>query len=446
MVPLKYINKYILTVFICFFAVMNSYSQEVVLDKIIAKVNEQIILKSELETGYIQASQTDFSSEADLKCKVLESIVINKLLLAQAEIDSVIVADELIDDQLDRRMQYFVMQIGSQEKLEAYFKKSIDEIKRELRKDISDQMVVQQMQEKIVGNIKITPKEVNEFFEKIPKDSLPYFSSEVEVGIIVKFPKISKNVKEQTIEKLKEIRQQIVDGTPFEEMAKKYSQDGSAQNGGDLGFFGKGELVPEYEAAALILKPGQISMPVESQFGFHIIELLERRGNEYNTRHILIKPNSEELDNQESVRFLDSLRSEILKDSISFEKAAKKYSEDKFSSSNGGFLTNQETRSRFLSLEDLDTKIYFTIDTMKVGTISKPIEFKTEEGEVGYRLIYYKSKKDPHQANFNDDYQKLSEAALNYKKQVKLENWFDKAKTNVYLYVDDAYKQCKILE
>ena len=257
----------------------------IVADKIIAKVDDEIILMSDLDVGYVQASNSDMGAqEGDLKCAVFESLIINKMLIAKAVNDSVIVEEAYIEDELNRRMAYFVGQVGSEERLEEYYKKPMEDIKSELRVQLEEQMTIQKMQDKISAGVKVSPGDVRKFYNKIPKDSLPYFSTEVEVGHIVIYPEVSKLQKKVTRGKLNDIRSRILDGEDFSALAIEFSQDpGSGASGGELGFFSKGDLVPEYEVAALGLKDGETSQVIESQFGFHIIQLLEKRGSEYNT-------------------------------------------------------------------------------------------------------------------------------------------------------------------
>jgi peptidyl-prolyl cis-trans isomerase SurA len=430
------------------FILITKNSTAQVLDKIIVKVDNEIILKSELEMNYLQvlANQEYINDASKLKCHVLETLIINKLLLAKAEIDSVTVEKAQVDEQLDRRMAYFISQIGSEEKLVAMYNKSIDELKKELRPQIKEQLIIQKMQDNITRDMKITPGEVKKFFNEIPKDSLPYFSTEAEVGQIVVMPKISKEKKNQTREQLELIKAKIQDGGDFCKLAEIFSEDpGSARNCGELGFFKKGELVPEYEGAALKLKPGELSGIVESEYGFHLIQMIARRGNEFNTRHILIKPTSSSEDMAAAVNFLDSLRTAILNDSITFEKAANKFSEDKMTNSSGGLFIDPETGSTHIPMEKLDPVIFFMVDTMKVGSISKPIPFKTEDGTDAVKIVYYKSKTPPHQANLEDDYQKIQKAALAEKKNNAINKWFDQNKGEVYIDIDEEYKDCELI-
>lgn len=427
---------------------ISEYSTAQVLDKIIVKVDNEIIMKSELEMNYLQvlASQENVSDASKLKCQVLETLIINKLLIAKAEIDSVTVEKVQVDEQLDRRMAYFISQIGSEEKLVAMYNKSIDDLKKELRAQVKEQLIIQKMQDNITRDLKVTPGEVKRFFNEIPKDSLPYFSTEAEIGQIVMIPKISKEKKNETKEQLERIKAKIQEGGDFCKMADIFSEDpGSAKNCGELGFFKRGELVPEYEGAALKLKPGELSGIVESEYGFHLIQMIARRGNEFNSRHILIKPTSSAQDMTTAVRFLDSLRTAILYDSITFEKAAKKFSEDKSTNSSGGLFIDQETGSSHIPMEKLDPVTFFLVDTMKVGSITKPIPFRMEDGTEALKIVYYKSKTPPHQANLEDDYQKIQKATLAEKKNNAVNKWFDKNKGEVFIDIDEEFKDCELM-
>ena len=418
------------------------------LDKIIAKVDNYVVLQSELDIAYEQFKANMESPITEgVECKVFETLIINKLMLAKAEIDSVVVERAAVDDQLERRMQYFISQVGGADKLEAYFNKSLDDIKADLRKQVKEQMITQKMQDNITSKIKITPGDVKKFYNGIPKDSLPYFSTEVEVGQIVKKAIVSKSQKSIARTKLIEIRERIIKGEDFSELAKLYSEDpGSGKLGGELGFFNKGDLVPPYEAAALKLKSGETSGIVESEFGFHIIQLLGRKGNEYNTRHILIKAASSKKDISASAIYLDSLREAIVAKKIDFGKTAKDQSDDKVTSQNGGMFQDQNTGDTRIALENIDPALFFVIDTMKVGSITKPIVFQLEDGSEAVRIVYYKTKTPPHQANLHDDYQKILTAAQEEKKNNAINQWFDKTKGEVYIDIHKDYKNCQILQ
>jgi len=426
------------------FTVHGQTSNGIVIDKIIAKVDDYIVLQSELEGAYQELlSRGSFESQ-DGKCKLLENLIVNKLMVAKAEIDSVLVLEAEVNIELDRRMAYFVSQVGSEEKLEEFYGKTLEQFRAELFDQIKEQLVVQKMQGEITSDIKVTPSEVKEFYKDIPRDSLPYFSTEVTVAQIVKNPVAGKKQKSRIIAELNDLRQQIIGGIEFGILAKQYSQDpGSASQGGMLPFFKRGELAPEYEAAALSLKPGEISEPIVSQFGVHIIELIEKRGNSFKSRHILMTPNPSFADEKLAFDYLDSLRTEIVKDSIAFEAAAKEYSDDQATSGGGGFFRDQGGSSR-VSVKEIDPNIFFTIDTMSVGDITKPIEFNQPDGKKSYRIIYYLGKVRPHQANLDDDYQKIADAALNGKRSKILSTWFSDAQSGIFIQVDEDYDHCDL--
>lgn len=441
----------IVFLFVVFITQFNIASAQQVIDKIVAKVDNQIILKSEVEISYLQfmrspEAQIMKTAPDDVRCRVLESLIINKMMLARAVMDSVTVGKDIIYEQIDKRMDYFIQQFGTVAKLESYYNKTIDQLKEDLYPQIRDQMVTQKMQNNITAGVSITPNDVKKFFKNLPADSLPYFSSEVEIGQIVRLPEVNR--KDQLLFKqtLEEIRARIANGEDFCRLAKQFSQDpGSAKNCGEIGFFKKGELVPEYEAAASKLQPGQTSPVIESQFGFHIIQLIERRGVEYNTRHILIKPATSSKDLVYATAFLDSIRHQILIDSISFAKAAKLYSTDKQTAFNGGMFADAETGGTRIAQEDLQPTVFFVIDTMKVGDISMPTKFTLEDGTEAVRIIFYQKKIHAHQANLIDDYQKIYSAALEEKKNNAVNEWFDKTKSKVFIDINDEYKQCEIM-
>ncbi|RDC64025.1 peptidylprolyl isomerase [Adhaeribacter pallidiroseus] len=417
------------------------------IDGIIIKVDNQIILRSELETALAQVASEGQPITPELRCNILRSLLTNSLMLARAEIDSVVVEEDQVNSELDRRMAYFVQQIGSEEKLEEYYNKSLRQLKDDLRRQVKDQLVLQKMQSELTEKITVTPNEVKKYFNQIPKDSLPYFSTEVEIGQIVKLAQIDKKEKDKVRARLEEIKKRIQNGEDFATLAKEFSEDPvSAKDGGNLGFFKKKELVPEYEAASLKLEPGQLSDVIESQFGFHLIQLIERRGEQYNTRHILLKPGSTDLDMEQTAQELEKIRNRILADSISFAKAAKDLSDDAATKNNGGLLPNPQDGSTYIPLDKVDPGIFFTIDTMKVGSITKPLPYRTEDGKQAMRILYLKSNLAPHQANLKDDYQKISAATLNEKRQKAMNTWFNKNKSTVFIDIDPEFDACNILQ
>lgn len=418
-----------------------------VVDKIIAKVDNYIVLKSELEASYQQYLTEGNVQSGEAKCRILSSLILNKLMVAKAEIDSVVVTDAEVDQNTNQRMNAILQSSGnSAEELEKIYGKSLDQIKTELRDQIREQLVSRAMQSKITNDITVTPSEVKKFFNKVPSDSLPFYSSDVEVAQIVRVSQVSNSQKEEAKRKLSDIRDRILKGENFNELAKKYSEDPTARTGGgELGYAGRGAMVPSFEAMAFKLKKGEISQPFESPFGFHILQLLDRRGNEYNSRHILISAIPSKDDIKRSERYLDSIRTLIVRDSIKFEQAAKEYSEDPNTKGHGGFFTDQEGGTR-ISIKDLDPVVYFIIDTMKIGSISRPVTYRTDDQKEAVRILYFKTKLPPHEANLKDDWTRMQSAALAEKKDKTLEKWFSKARLDVFINIDPDYKNCNIIQ
>lgn len=417
-----------------------------VIDEVIAKVDNYIVLKSEVDRMYQDYLTNGNSPSQAARCEMLALITRNKLMLAKAEIDSVVVLDADVDQNTQRRMDIILSQSGrSPQELEEIYGKTLEQIRSELRDQIREQMIVQKMEDEITSEISVTPAEVKRFFNRIPKDSLPYFSASVEVAQIVRVAKTSPEQKAITRNQLLDIRSRILAGENFAELARKHSADPSVlSNNGEMGWVGRGRMVPEYEAVAFRLKPGDVSMPFESPFGMHVMQLIERRGNEYNSRHILIspKPSAEDLD--KAAKFLDSLRTLIVNDSLKFEQAAKEHSDDVATKGNGGFFSDADGGVR-LTVDELDPGVFFRIDSMDVGDISKPIVYRTDDGKDAVRILYYKSRIAPHQASLKEDYHKIQTAALNEKKNKVLEGWFLKARQDVFINIDRTYDYCGIL-
>jgi len=422
-----------------------------VLDKIVAKVDNFILLESDVQRSFIEAiAQSQQGIEPPTRCQVFESLLINKLMVAKAEIDSVVVSDAEVMLQADQRFNMVMQQFGGDEGtlIEVYGKTS-DQLKSEIEEVIKEQMIVQRMRSRITEGLSVSPAEVREFFELIPTDSLPFFSAEVTVGQIVKKPEVSLEIKDQIVNQLRQFKEDILAGkADFADLARRFSEDpGSGPQGGDLGFFRRGELAPEYEATALGLRQGEISDPVETDFGIHMIQLLEIDGSRYNTRHILRIPQASEADLMKAERFLDSLKTEIQAGNIDFAKAAKENSDDRTTSDNGGFFTDPNNGSNRLTLRTLeDPVLYFTLDSMEVGEITDPIRFETPRAGTQIRILYYQSRYPAHRANLNDDYEKMKAATLRSKEDELLSEWFLTAKEDVFIDLDPSYDRCNVLE
>jgi peptidyl-prolyl cis-trans isomerase SurA len=422
--------------------------QGFVVDKIIAKVDNYIVLKSELDRAYLDYVANGGTAGDYARCQYLAVLIRNKLMMAKAEIDSIVVADSEVDANTDRRMSLILAQYGgSPEELERKFEKTFEQIKIELRDQIREQMIVSEMERTITKGLTVTPAEVKRFFNKIPKDSLPFFSAEVEIAQIVRIAKVSAKQKEITKSELMSIRDQILAGEDFGTLARKYSADPSVTgNNGDMGWVGRGRMVPEYEAMAFKLKVGEISMPFETDYGIHILQLLGRRGNEYHSRHILMAPKPSADDLTVATNFLDSIRNVILSGKeITFQKAAKEFSDDMLTKGTGGFFIDDDGGTR-ISVDEIDPVIFFAIDSMKVGSISRPLNYRTDDGREAVRILFYKSRMAPHQASLTDDWSRIQAATLNEKRNKMLEKWFDKARRDVFINIDSSYNFCGILD
>lgn len=423
------------------------FAQSQVIDQVVAVVGSKIILHSDIEKQYNQYIAQGGDKNENARCMIFDQLVLQKLLINQAELDSVTVTEAQVDGELDKRMRFYVKQIGSEEKLEEYFHTTIIQLKSELRDLIREQLTVQTMQGKITHDVVATPNDVREYFESIPKDSVPYIDADLEVAQIIRKPPISEGEKKRVKEQIEEYRKTIQGGQDFAVLATLYSGDAvSAKHGGELGFFERGQMVPEFEAAAFNLKPGEVSPVVETKFGFHILQLIERRGDQINVRHLLLQPKVSENDLIKAVNFLDSLKRKIEDGSISFEAAAEKYSDDEDTRNNGGLMINPETATTHLSPDKMDRYLFFHVDTMQLNKISSPLLMTTAEGKNAYRIVMVKSRSTPHKANLKDDYQKVQEVALQEKQSRAMNDWVKKRKKVTFIHINPEYNSCESLK
>ncbi len=421
-------------------------AQEKMIDGVVAVVGEDIILDSEVETQYLQFLQEKkhFGGKS-LRCDILENLMIQKILLHQAKnVDSIKIDDDQVESNMDQRMSYFISQMGSKEKLEKYFNKSVEDIKDDFRGIIREQMLIQQERQSITKEISITPSEVREYYNSIPVDSIPVLPTEYKLMQIVKEPPINPIDLNKTREKLMEFRNRIVNGESFSAIARLYSEDpGSAKNGGELGFLGRGQLFPEFEAVAFSLKKGEVSEIVKTKAGFHIIQLVERRGELINVRHILLSPKPSELDIIAAQKQLDSIAKVIRNGEMGFEEAAKKNS-DTPDAINGGLMVNTFTQENKFTDDDLKNQpnLSYTVKRLDVGTISKPLPMVTEDNKKAFRIIMIKSKVKPHIANLKNDYNVVKEWALEEKKNKKVKEWIDNKRKDMYVRLFAPYEDC----
>ncbi len=436
-----------ITLMLCLVILTNTLfaQQRKALDKIIGKVDNYYILRSDLEATLAQYAD---QPQKPSNCQILEQLFIGKLLLAKSEIDSVTVEDKAVDNELTGRMEQMIQRFGNEKNIVEAYGRSLESLKSEMRGQVKDQLINRKMQQTLQSKTTITPNEVKAFFNAIPKDSIPVIPTQVEVGQIVRLAKASKEDSKTLKNRLIDLKGRIEKGEEFSKLAQEFSEDlGSGKQGGDLGWAKRGMMVPVFEATAMQLKPNEMSGVVESEFGYHLIQLIERRGQEYHARHILLRPDYNRLDMTEPTRFLDSLRHKIMADSLKFDKAAKEFSEDKVSNDYGGMIRDTQGGGVKIPFDEtMETYLFMTLDSMKVGTFSKPAPYRTEDGKTGVRVLYYKTKHAPHPANLKDDYVKIAEIALSKKKNNAIAQWFKKAKDDVFIYVDEEFKDCKVLE
>ena len=420
------------------------------IDKVIARVGDEYILLSDVEEQYASTKDSRGSVPDNFKCLSLDQIMVGKLLVNQAKIDSIYPKDEEVDQQLNARVDKILDYMGGNvEQFITYYNLTPESMKASMRDDMKDQIMGDKMRAKILEGLTVTPAEVKTFFANIPKDSLPYFNQEVELAEIVRKPKANEAQRSIARERLEKIRAEIVDGKKdFAELAKKFSQDpGSGKEGGDLGWAKRGKFVPEFEAQAFKLDEGQISDVFETEFGFHLMKLIERRGNAVHARHILIRPEIVEEDYVHTKAVLDSVRKAIASDSLNFSVAVKLFGDKNTQSfHNDGRLANPQNGTNTFETRELDPDTYFAIDSMKVGNISGPIEVTSPNGEKYYRCVKLISKTSPHKASIATDYNKIQAAALEQKKNKTLGNWIQNKNQATFIAIDKMYDNCANLD
>lgn len=396
-------------------------------------VGDELILESQVAQQYAYLKQMGTPDDGGLYCEVLERFLIEKLLLVRARIDSLKVSDEQVEREIERRIQILSAQLGSPEAIVEIYGKPLPLLKQDLRTEVRSQLLAEEMRQKITADVRITPQEVREFFRSIPPDSLPYVPAEVELGQIVFWAKASPSEKEAVRARLEQIRQEIIAGKmDFASAARAFSQDlGSARQGGDLGEFKKGQMVPEFERVAFSQPIGEVSPVFESPFGFHILLVESRLGQKVRARHILLQPTITEEDVQVAVQQLAELREKILRDSLSFFRAATEFSEDLRTKQTGGRLMDEEMGSYRLPLDKLDAELYFVVDALRPGEISEPQPFTARDGRRGARIVWLQRRYPPHRASLELDYERFAEAALQLKKQEVIERWLQRASKNV---------------
>ncbi len=430
-------------------SILNNYAQPYTVDGIIAIVGKEIIMKSDIEKAYAEyAAQYSVVDDAEeIKCSIFEKKIIEKLMVHQADLDSVVITDQQVEDQLNARISYLLQQIGGDVKIiEDYYQKSMDEIKKEMRVMMRDQMIMDEIQRGLTENVTITPSEVKLFFDKIPYDSLPVVEATYEFGHIVRTPPVSDVEIAELKSKLEGFRERVLRGEKFSLLARLYSDDpGSASKGGELGFIERGTLYPEFEAAAFKLKSGEISGVIQTKAGYHIIQMIERKGDRINVAHILLQPKPSPDAQVAAIEYLDSIRTVILTDKTEFSLAAIRYSDD-MNRNSGGWVVNKYTGSVKFEKTAIDDATFATLNKLIPGEYSSPIPYVTEDGNMAYRIVYLKSKVAAHKANMTEDYDMIKSAALEDKKSKIIQKWILNKVQTTSIKINDQYRDCPFVE
>jgi len=419
-----------------------------VVDEVIWVVGDEAILKSDVEQMRIQAQQEGVRWSGDPDCAIPEQIAVQKLYLHQAAIDSIEVTEAEITQGIEQQIEYMISVIGSREKLEEYHKKNMTQIRNELRESFRERQLVQEMQRHVVKDITVTPADVRRYFADLPQDSIPFVPTEVEVQIISQTPRVDQEEINRVKEELRDYTDRVNKGeTSFQTLARMYSEDpGTARRGGELGYTGRGTLDQAFANVAFNLTdPKKVSKIVESEFGFHIIQLIDKRGDKVNVRHILRKPVVSQEAIDRSLARLDSIRAEIIEGKFSFEAGASVISDDKDTRNNNGLMANatQTGRTSRFRLQDLPSEVARAVDTLQVGAISAPFQMINQRGKIVCVIAKLKSRTEGHKATITEDFQVMKDVVLEKRRQQKLHDWVVNKIKSTYVRVNDRYKDCK---
>ena len=421
------------------------YAQDNVIDEVVWVVGDEAILKSDIEEERIRAQYEGEKLDGDPYCVIPERLAIQKLFLHQAAIDSIEVSEADVLSRVEQQTNFYINQIGSKEKMEEYFKKTTTQIREQLRDNIRDGLTVQEMQRKIVGDIKVTPAQVRRYFKDLPADSVPYIPTQVEVQIITIEPKIPQEEIDRVKGQLREYTDRITSGNAqFSTLARLYSEDpGSAMHGGEMDFVGRGMLDPAFANVAFNLTdPKKVSKIVESEYGYHIIQLIEKRGDRIKVRHLLLKPKVAEDDLLAATARLDSIADDIRNNKFSFEDAAIYISSDKDTRNNHGLMPNKENGTSKFQMQELPPEVAKVVDKMNVGEISKAFTMINEKGKEICAVVKLKTRINGHKATITDDYQQMKEVVLEKRRAEKLDKWIrDKQKTT-YVRINENWRNC----
>ena len=447
-VYLKYMSKFLSIKIVMVLIVGLSLHQakaQTILDKTIAVVGDNYILQSELEYRFREEYIVKGIDSREAKCALFFKMLQEKMLIVQAKRDSIVVAPEEVDMQMEQRLGFFIQQFGSEKEIEKFFDESMKNIRIKLRKSMEHQMLISRVNQSLIGGVTVSPKSVKSYYKGLNKDSLPFLETKFELGQVLVKVKVSDLEKKRVKRKLNKIRQQVIDGEmEWSIAATLYSEDpGSKNQGGDLGWASRNAYVPEFAAAAFKLKKDSISGPILSEFGYHIIKMLDRRGDRIHVKHILISPTPRPENRKFTKNKLDSVWKLVKLDSITFKQAAYRYSEDEETKNTGGMLYDQRTGSTQIEKTALDESLIYMLDTMKVGSISKPIFHTPGPKKEAYRLIYLKNKIPAHSANLDSDYSYIADLAKEQASIDFLNDWVWKKAPTMYIKITEGFDDCK---
>lgn len=420
-------------------------SQKRLIDEVVASVGDDAILSSDIEYQYGQAMIEGVNFNGDMKCHIFEQLLIQKLMINQAKIDSVEVKDGEVMQQVDARVNYFVQQVGGQDKLEEYFNKPLQQIRRDQMETVRTQMITQRMQQEIGKNIKVTPSDIRKFYSSLSQDSIPFVPTQYEIQQIVVYPEVEQAEIDRVKNRLRDFQRQVAEGRDFATLAVLYSEDpGSASRGGDLGWYSRSGFVPEFSAVAFNMRDkGKVSKIVETEFGYHIIQLIDRRGDRINCRHILLKPKVSAESRGKATTFLDTVVKYVDEGKLTFEQAAMQFSMDKDTRSNGGVMVNPEDGTVKFQLGQVPAEIAKAIQGLRPGQVSKPFAMMDErKGKETMRIVRLVAKHDPHRANVADDYDMLKVMVENSKRKQMLDEWILAKQKELYVVVSPDWRGC----
>jgi peptidyl-prolyl cis-trans isomerase SurA len=446
-----YSKKIITAFFLVFAFVVTAQAQpkKAIADKIVAIVGDRIILQSDIRNSILDMQRQGTNLPDSAECLITQQALISKVLMLQAEKDSLPVTDEEVEAELDQRIRYFVSQVGTIEALEEMAGKTVYQIKDDARESVKERKLADAMQRKVVENVRITPVEVKAFYDKIPKDSLPFYESELEIGQIIVYPKASRDLEQYIITEMNNYKKQVESKlTTFAALAMKVTEDPGSKERGGLYELNRNEKSwdPVFLSTAFRLKDGEISAPVKGKFGYHIIMMEQRNGDNAIVRHILRVPPVTDEEIKTSVNKLDSVRSKLIAGTIGFNEAVTKYSEDEVAKFMGPLVTGRDG-STYVTIDELDKDMVASISKMKVGEYSQPTVYTNEQGKKGVRVIYLKSRSEPHRMNMHDDYSKIANFALEEKKSKTLDKWMKATIPTYYIMVDNiSAGECPLLQ